>query len=171
MSRPKTPVALVTAPSSTQPVDASVRKASIMSKQRAATDPWMRRGSQPRATVAAWHKSLRTVRAAAISRVANHGLGSNAVEALLLSDLCNSGAGVGALLVPGLADMADVPSFSDDAMHWVNQMIDAAFLYGVIAGTGTSWEMVEAVEPPAGEKGAAWTGRKRRHDQAKGGAA
>jgi hypothetical protein len=46
-------------------------------------------------------------------------------------------------------EATNVRDLSGDFTSVAMAMVDAAYLFGVIAGTQVSWEMVEAIEPPS----------------------
>ncbi len=120
-------------------------------------------------TASEWARRLQSARAVALKRLARFGLDPvdcdeqnddrrrniNNVVATILDTEC------GAQLTPGLESLqADVEPLFDalretaivdpDAViyNYAAAAVKAAFLFGVITGTATTWETVQAIAPP-----------------------
>lgn len=112
---------------------------------------------------AIWRQRLQAARKAAVRRLAANGLNMgipSSPDDLLVDEVLGP---IGLSLNPYLgtvqaeskAMFAKVKGYGDvdgAAMNWVVQAIETAFLYGVITGTCTTWEIVEAIEPPIADE-------------------
>ncbi|MEP7307636.1 MAG: hypothetical protein ABJA98_19205 [Acidobacteriota bacterium] len=106
-----------------------------------------------------WAATLEAARLIASTRLANVGLDGSADDNNIATDILESP--MGARLVPRLADeQVDVDAaidalaigpITDPAATFFNYgsaVAEAAFLLGLIAGTMTTWPVIQAITPP-----------------------